>query len=114
MVPGDELPFVPRHQAAATVAFETPVAALAVAGILRVGDARARRAGAGDARPSRSPIPSFILDVTARVPVKTAAIGQVYVNVRNILGAEDIAARLPFGARPVAPRWVQVGTKWSF
>ena len=55
--PGDELPFVPRHQAAATVAFETPVAALAVAGMLRVGDARARRAGAGDARPSRSPIP---------------------------------------------------------
>ena len=59
--------------------------------------------------------PAFILDVTARVPLKTARlIGQVYVNVRNILGAEDIAARLPFGARPVAPRWVQVGTKWSF
>jgi Fe(3+) dicitrate transport protein len=40
--------------------------------------------------------------------------GQVYFSVRNLLGAEDIAARLPFGARPVAPRWIQVGTQWSF
>ncbi len=110
--PGDELPFVPRHQASATVAFETPRACAGRGGHLRVRDARARRAQ-GPATPAEPfTDPSFILDVTARVPVTAA--GQVYVNVRNMLGAEDIAARLPFGARPVAPRWVQVGTKWSF
>jgi Fe(3+) dicitrate transport protein len=56
--------------------------------------------------------PSFILDVTGRV-VATER-GQFYVSIRNLLGAEDIAARLPFGARPVAPRMIQVGTKWMF
>jgi Fe(3+) dicitrate transport protein len=114
VMPGDELPFIPRHQAGATVAFETPVAALAVAGSYV--SAMREHAGQGPATLAEPfTDPSFILDVTARVPLKTARlIGQVYVNVRNVLGAEDIAARLPFGARPVAPRWVQVGTKWSF
>ena len=114
VVAGDELPFIPRHQVGATVAFETPVVALAVAGSYV--SAMREHAGQGPATVAEPfTDPSFILDVTARVPLKTARlIGQVYVNVRNILGAEDIAARLPFGARPVAPRWIQVGTKWSF
>jgi Fe(3+) dicitrate transport protein len=108
---GDELPFVPRHQAAATVAFEAPYASLAVAGSYV--SAMREHAGQGPATASEPfTDPSFILDVTARV--KATARGQFYVNVRNLLGAEDIAARLPFGARPVAPRWFQVGTKWSF
>ena len=111
MRPGDELPFVPRHQAAATVAFETPRASLAVAGTYV--SAMREHAGQGPATITEPfTDPSFILDVTARVPVTRT--GHVYFNVRNLLGAEDIAARLPFGARPVAPRWVQVGTKWSF
>jgi hypothetical protein len=58
--------------------------------------------------------PSFILDVMGRVFVAARERGQVYLAIRNLLGAEDIAARLPFGARPVAPRMVQVGTKWTF
>ena len=40
--------------------------------------------------------------------------GSIYVNVRNLFDAHDITARLPFGARPVAPRWLQVGTSWNF
>jgi len=108
---GDEAPFVPRHQVAATSSFETPYASLAVA--VAYVSAMREHAGKGPAtvlEPFTDP--SFLLDVTGRVPVRPT--GQVYVSVRNILGAEDIAARLPFGARPVAPRWVQVGTKWSF
>jgi Fe(3+) dicitrate transport protein len=114
VVAGYELPYVPRHQVAATAAFETPVASLAVAGAYV--SAMREHAGQGPP-PPLEPFtdPSFILDVTARVPVRAARqIGQIYVSVRNLLGAEDIVARLPFGARPVAPRWVQVGTKWSF
>ena len=108
--PGDELPFVPRHAASATVAFETPRAALAVAGSYI--SAMRERAGQGPATPSE-PLtdPSLIFDVTARVSV--TQLGLFYVNVRNILNDVDIAARLPFGARPVAPRWVQVGLKWT-
>ena len=95
------------------MAFETPHAALAVAGtyVSAMREHAGRRSRPRAAEPLTDP--SFILDVTgARAGDDARA--QVYVNVRNILGAEDIAARLPFGARPVAPRWVQVGTKWSF
>ena len=110
---GDELPFVPRHQASATVAFETPHASLAVAGTY-VSEMREHAGAPGQPSTPAEPLTdrSFLLDVTARVPVTAA--GQVYFSVRNLLGAEDIAARLPFGARPVAPRWIQVGTQWSF
>jgi Fe(3+) dicitrate transport protein len=108
--PGDELPFVPRHLASATVAFETRRAAFAVAGSYV--SAMRERAGQGPETPA-APFtdPSLIFDVTARVSITQS--GLFYVNVRNILNEADIAARLPFGARPVAPRWVQVGLKWS-
>jgi Fe(3+) dicitrate transport protein len=108
--PGDELAYVPRHLASATVAFETPRAALAVAGSYI--SAMRERAGQGPAT-TAEPFtdPSLIFDVTARVNV--TASGLLYVNVRNLLNEADITARLPFGARPVAPRWVQVGLKWS-
>jgi Fe(3+) dicitrate transport protein len=35
----------------------------------------------------------------------------VYVNVRNVLDSHYIVSRRPYGARPNAPRWVQVGVK---
>jgi Fe(3+) dicitrate transport protein len=108
--PGDELPFVPRHQGAATVAVDTSRGSLSVAGSY-VSSMR-ERAGQGDDPGAPRTDASFILDVLARAPV--AARGEVYLGVRNLLGAADIAAHLPFGARPVAPRWIQVGTKWAF
>jgi Fe(3+) dicitrate transport protein len=110
---GDELPFVPRHQGSAVAAFETPRGSLAVAGAY-VSSMRERAGPAGQPATPTEPLTdaSFLLDVTARIWVTAA--GHVYLSVRNVLDAHDIAARLPFGARPVAPRWIQVGTKWTF
>jgi Fe(3+) dicitrate transport protein len=39
---------------------------------------------------------------------------RIYTNVRNVFGAENIVGRRPYGARPNAPRWVQVGMKLQF
>jgi Fe(3+) dicitrate transport protein len=108
--PGFELPFVPRHQAAATAAVETARGSLVVAATY-VSPMR-EKAGRGSGPDGSRTDASFILDAGARVNLADS--GQVYLSVRNLFGAEDIAARLPFGARPVGPRWVQVGTKWSF
>jgi Fe(3+) dicitrate transport protein len=110
---GDELPFVPRHQAYAVAAFETPRGSINVAGSY-VSAMRERAGAPGQPATPAEPLtdPSFILDVTARVSITAA--GHVYLSVRNLLDADDVAARLPFGARPIAPRWIQVGTKWSF
>jgi Fe(3+) dicitrate transport protein len=109
---GDELPFVPRHELSASAAIELPRGSLAVAGSYVA--AMRERAGQGPIPTEVRTDPSFILDVMGRVFVAERERGQVYLAIRNLLGAEDIAARLPFGARPVAPRMVQVGTKWTF
>ena len=108
--PGDELPFVPRHAASATVGFETPRAALFLASSYV--SAMRERAGQGPAT-AAAPFtdPSLIFDVTAQASVTKS--GLFYVNVRNLFNDADIASRLPYGARPVAPRLVQVGLKWS-
>ncbi len=107
---GDELPFVPRHQLAATAAGETSRGSLALTGTYVSPMREVAGQGASPNEPRTDP--SFMLDATARVSL--AGTGHVYISVRNLLGADDIAARLPFGARPVAPRWIQVGTKWTF
>jgi Fe(3+) dicitrate transport protein len=107
---GDELPFVPRHQGSVTVAFETPRGSIAVAGSYV--SAMREHAGQGPSPGQPRTDPSLIFDVTARVNVTRR--GHVYLHVRNLFDEADIAARLPYGARPVAPRWIQVGTKWSF
>jgi Fe(3+) dicitrate transport protein len=107
---GDELPYVPRHQASATIALEHARGGLAV-GTTYVSPMR-ESAGQGESPPGEKTDASFLLDVTARVRVQKS--GEVYVNVRNLLDEADLASRRPFGARPIAPRWVQVGTKWGF
>jgi len=108
--PGFELPFVPRHQVAASAAVESARGALVLA--TRYVSRMRERAGRESSPETPRTDASLILDVSVRINV--AQSGELYLHARNLLGAEDIAARLPFGARPVAPRWIQVGTKWSF
>ena len=109
--PGDELPYVPRHLASVTAAFETPRASLAVAASYI--SALREIAGQGPA-PLTSPLtdPSLIFDVTARA--RLTATGYLYLNVRNAFDEADITTRRPYGARLVAPRWMQAGVQWSF
>lgn len=38
----------------------------------------------------------------------------IYGNIRNLLDTQRIVGRRPYGARPNAPRWVQVGVKLEF
>jgi Fe(3+) dicitrate transport protein len=107
---GDELPYVPRHQAWLSAALESSLGTLA-AGASYVSAMR-EEAGQGDAAPGVLTDESFVLDLTARAALGRR--GEFYVHLRNALGAEDLASRRPFGARPIAPRWFQVGTKWWF
>ena len=110
--PGDELPFVPRHAASATVAFETPRAALAVAGTYV--SAMRERAGQGPAT-TAEPFtdPSFILRRDG-ARAGDGGRGRSTSTCATCSTTRTSPRGLPFGARPVAPRWVQVGTKWSF
>ena len=62
--------------------------------------------------PAQKTDSSLVFEAGARVYLPAST--QVYLLVRNLGNAADIAARRPFGARPIAPRWLQAGLKASF
>jgi Fe(3+) dicitrate transport protein len=39
---------------------------------------------------------------------------ELYSNARNVFNSLYLVSRRPYGARPNAPRWIQVGAKGRF
>jgi Fe(3+) dicitrate transport protein len=107
---GDELPYIPRHQLNVTIAAEHRRAgvngAFTYVAPMReqAGNVAIERAIATDEQ--------AWLDLGAYVNVLRWL--RVYANLRNATGAEYIVGRRPYGARPNAPRWLQVGMKLTF
>lgn len=110
VVPGDELPYVPRHQLNAQAGVETAK----VGGYAAVNYVAMMREEAG-AEPMDEALHTdeqVVVDVGAHYRVLEPL--DLYLNVRNLFDSAAIVARRPFGARPNAPRWVQVGAKVKF
>ncbi|MFO0679736.1 MAG: TonB-dependent receptor [Polyangiaceae bacterium] len=107
---GDELPYVPRNQLSATTGLEGKRWGITAQGTFV--DRMRERAGAGPYVPTDTTDAYFLLDVSGQVTVWRTV--NLYVNVRNLLDETYLASRRPFGARPGAPRWVQVGAKFEF
>ena len=104
---GFELAYVPRHQAALSLAAET--ARIGLDATLSYVSQMRERAGRGPMEPGWATDASLVAEVGARAYLLAST--HLYVHVRNVTGAEDIAARRPFGARPISPRWIQLGLK---
>ena len=104
---GDEIPYVPRHQLSGLLGAEYgPVSvygtAVYVARMREVaGSAPLDRVIATDAQ--------FIVDVGAKYRVLPRL--ELYGNIRNLFNELDLVSRRPFGARPNAPRMIQLGVK---
>ena len=107
---GDELPYVPRHQASFTIGAETRRFGVAATGTYV--DKMREQAGSGPFDPATTTDAFFTLDVGAHVNLTERA--QIYGNVRNVLNDEYIAARRPFGARPGIKRWGHLGARYKF
>ena len=107
VVPGDELPYIPRHQLSATAGVE--VGPASGYGTLTYVAAMREEAGSEPIDESLHTDETAVLDIGAKYNVFGPL--TVYLNVRNLLDAHDLEARRPFGARPNAPRWVQGGVK---
>ncbi len=107
---GDELPYIPRHQASFTVGAELAPVAVHASGTY-VGSMR-EQAGSGALAPEASTDAYFTLDVGGRVDVAKGL--QAYANVSNLLDDEHLVARRPFGARPGMRRWGHVGLRYTF
>jgi Fe(3+) dicitrate transport protein len=110
VLPGDELPYVPRHQLNASVGVETE----RVGGYATLTYVAAMReeAGSEPLADSLATDELFVVDVGAHYRVLEPL--DLYLNVRNLFEEQALVARRPFGARPNAPRWVQVGAKVKF
>ena len=104
---GDEIPYLPKHQVNATLAAELP----RVSAYIAFGYVSRMREEAGQ---------ELLDDTLATDKQKWIDVGaqarvvgplKLYANWRNILNERDIVSRRPYGARPNAPSWLQVGAK---
>lgn len=107
---GDEVPYVPRHQAHLDVGVENATVGANIG--IHYTAAMREQAGSEPLDQVVATDEQFLIDAGAFYQALSAL--RLYCNVRNVTDARDIVARRPYGARPNAPRWVQVGAKVTF
>jgi Fe(3+) dicitrate transport protein len=107
VVPGDELPYVPRHQLSATAGVELE----RIGGYATFTYVASMREEAGSEPLDEAIHTDEQAVVDAGVRVRVLDPVELYLNVRNVFDSHELVARRPFGARPNAPRWVQIGAK---
>ena len=106
---GDELPYVPRHQLNLSAGFDSRWVGASAA----FNYVAAMREQAGSAPFDQSLVTDELLTLDLGADVRLFPDLRIYANVRNVTGERAIVSRRPYGARPNAPRWVQVGIKGS-
>jgi Fe(3+) dicitrate transport protein len=107
---GDELPYLPRHQASVTVGVEGEQGGVAAVGNYVA--AMREEAGAEPLADVLATDAQYWLDVSGRVRLLSNLLLQVHG--RNVLGNQFVVSHRPFGARPNAPRWLQAGLTFTF
>ncbi len=105
---GDELPYVPMHQAAATVGLLSEEWGGLSFGLTYM-DGMRESAGQGEPLPG-SETDSFVV-IDASATLKLTPELAVYGKVENLLDNEYIVSRRPYGARPGRPRFIFGGVK---
>ncbi|MEM9196094.1 MAG: TonB-dependent receptor, partial [Myxococcota bacterium] len=105
---GDRLPYVPEHQGTARVGLEHERFSVNVSAVF----ASEMREEASQGDSGLRTDPYVMLDAVVGVNVWESL--QVYVRGENLLFAEPIASRRPFGARPAKPFQVQVGVRFDY
>ncbi|MDZ4694976.1 MAG: TonB-dependent receptor [Deltaproteobacteria bacterium] len=107
---GDELPYVPKHTLHASLGVEHGRGGIAVSA--NYVSAMREVAGRGALSSALVTDEAFTVDASARVRLYRS--WSLYSNVRNVMDANYIVSRRPFGARPNIPRWVQLGIRSTF
>ena len=104
---GDEIPYVPRHQINAMLAAEYGPAS--VYGTATYISAMREQAGSAPLSQVIATDKQFVVDIGAKYRILRWL--DIYGNVRNLFNELDLVSRRPFGARPNAPRMIQIGLK---
>ncbi len=108
---GDEMPYIPMHQLAATAGLDS-----ARWGGLHIGatfvDEMRETAGQGDIAEGQATDAYVVFDAAARLNITEEL--AIYAKAENLLDSEYIVARRPYGARPGRPRFIYGGVKVLF
>lgn len=109
--PGDELPYLPRHQGSAGAGIADDERwALDVNGTFV---ARSREvAGSGSLDDAVTTDAYAILAIAGKV--RTVSQLWLYAKVSNLFNSAYLTSRRPHGARPGAPQWFQFGAKYEY
>ncbi len=107
---GDELPYMPAHQAAAGVGLSAKKWNAAL-GLGYVSEMRTN-AGVGPIPPTEGTDARVVIDLSAQYLLPRGL--RLFVQVRNLSDETYIAARRPAGIRPGLPRTLIVGAGWDF
>ncbi len=103
--PGDELPYVPRHQGALTIGYEGPKLAANI-GATYIDSMREEASQGDEGRRTDAYVMSEAL-----VSYNVWRQLHVYGKGNNLLDAQPVASRRPFGARPISPRYLELGVR---
>lgn len=107
---GDELPYVPRHQARGSLGIELDWMGGYVAATYS--SAMRERSGAGPLELTLATDSLLSLDAGVHyLPIEEV---RIYAQVRNLLDQQSIVSRRPYGARPNAPRFIQLGVSYGW
>ncbi|WP_224240885.1 TonB-dependent receptor family protein [Hyalangium gracile] len=107
---GDEMPYVPKHQLFASAGVESAFGGVHLSSTFV--DSMREEAGQGEPAPGKKTDVLLTFDLNASWHFAKDA--DVYFSARNLLDKQVIVGRLPYGARPNAPRTMLVGLKYSF
>jgi Fe(3+) dicitrate transport protein len=109
---GDEMPYVPKHEARINLALELGPAS-GYGALMYVSKMR-EEAGAGPIEFALHTDEQVTFDAGLSyqlpLPIRTT----LYLQGRNLFDNVTLASRRPYGARPNPPRWVQGGVKVEF
>jgi len=107
---GDELPYVPQHQAALGIGVER--LRWSAYANFTYKDQMRTVAGQGPIVEAESTDEHLLLDLTANYKPRRDL--RIFVSVRNLTDEIYVAARRPAGARPGLPRTAMAGLVWDF
>jgi Fe(3+) dicitrate transport protein len=107
---GDEMPYVPRHEGRVSAGLDFDVAGGYIAATY-VAQMR-EQSGAGPIDLALATDAQFTVDAGVHYQLMPGI--RFYGQVRNLFDEAYIVSRRPYGARPNAPRWVQVGAQLDF
>lgn len=109
VVAGDAIPYIPENQAYVSLGYDNDV--WRITGLANYTSGVCTKA-ACERQPFLKTDNLFVVDLSAEY--KWSKSTSLFATIDNLLGEDGVAARQPYGARPVKDRHARVGVRFNF